>query len=250
MRAVIGAAIVASVLVGCSSAGSSDGLESQRAGGDSPTSISPSLVEASPALPPRPAFVTAPAAQAALLKAAELAQIVGDTEMRPLIEFTRPAEESTGVEPKSCAPRLLFNQAIGAVKYQAVSGNRVKGARGQIAAQLITVFVHGAQPGAVLADFILMFGYCPAQQAFSTTARDVTQHWMPTEVASEGMDRSSRFASRAGAGADRLEAPARQCYHAAVARANTTIESIVCGDGDSKAMANTVIDRIAEKLPG
>lgn len=246
MRAILGATVVlALMLAGCGSTESGNANEpTSRIAAT--TSVPPSPVGS----PAPPAFVTAPAAQAALLKATELAQIVGDTEMRPLIEFTHPWEESTGVEPKSCAPRLLFNQAIGAVKYQAVSGNRVKGARGQIAAQLVTVFVDRAQPGAVLADFILMFGYCPAQQAFSTTARDVTQHWMPTEVASEGMDRSSRIASRAGAGADRLEAPARQCYHAAVARANATIESIVCGDGDSKAMANTVIDRIAEKLPG
>lgn len=245
MRAFLGATALglAVTLVGCGTS-TTDGVTGQR------SSPAVSTIGSPPSsTPPPPAFVTAPAAHAALLKTADLAQIVGDTEMRPLAEFTHPWEPSTGVEPASCAPRLLFNQAIGANKYQAVSGNRIKGARGQIVAQLITVFVDKDRPGAVVADFVKMFGYCPAQQAFSTTDGRVTQHWMPTEVRSEGLDRSGTIASRAGAGADREEAPLRGCYHAALAKANVTVEAIVCGDGDSAGMANTVIDRIAAKFP-
>lgn len=245
MRALFGATILAMALVGCATTTTAGDTE-QRSATAVSSSAPPSTATQTPA---PPAFVTAPAARAALLKNAELAQIVDDTEMRPLAEFTHPWEPSTGVEPGGCAPRLLFNQAIGANKYQAVSGNRIKGARGQIVAQLITVFVDKDRPGAVVADFVKMFGYCPAQQAFSTTDGRVTQHWMPTEVRSEGLDRSGRTASRAGAGADREEAPLRGCYHAALARANVTVEAIVCGDGDSAGMANTVVDRIAAKFP-
>ncbi|WP_342314742.1 sensor domain-containing protein (plasmid) [Mycobacterium avium subsp. hominissuis] len=233
------------VLVGCGSSPSATNGATERstAAVESPATSTPSET---PALP---AFVTAPAAQAALLKTADLAQIVGDTDMRPLAEFTHPWELSTGVEPGSCAPRLLLNQAIAAAKYQAVSGNRIKGARGQIVAQLITVFVDKHQPGVVVADFVKMFGYCPAGQPFTTTDGRVTQHWMPTAVSSDGVDRAGMSAVRAGAGADRQEAPVRGCYHAALARSNVTVEAIVCGNGDSAGMANTVVDRIAVKLP-
>ena len=245
MRAFFGAASVALVLVGCGTA-APDEAEQQRSVASDSTSVAPS---SSSGTPSPPAFVTAPAARAALLKTADLAQIVGDTDMRPLSDFTHPWDPTTGIEPPACAQRLLFNQAVAAAKYQAVSGNRVKGSRGQVVAQLITVFVDKIQPRAVLADFINMFGYCPAQEAFSTTDGRVTQHWMPTEIVSEGMDRSGRSATRAGAGADREEPPLRGCYHAALARANVTVESIVCGDGDLASMANAVVDRIAVKLP-
>ncbi|MGH3642876.1 MAG: sensor domain-containing protein [Mycobacterium sp.] len=194
-------------------------------------------------------MVTGPAAQAALLKGVEMADIVGDADLRPLSDFTHPWEQTTGVEPTTCASRLLVNQALAATKYQAVSGNRLKGARGQVVAQLITVFVDKVQPGAVVADVVKMFGYCTARQSFSTTDGRVTQHWMPTEIVSEGMDRSGMTAGRAGAGAEREEAPVRRCYHVVQAQANVTVESIVCGDGDSASMANAVVDRIAVKLP-
>jgi hypothetical protein len=247
MRAILGgtALILAVMLVGCGTSATDGGTE-QRSTTVASASGSPS---SSPPPPPPPALVTAPVAQAALLKTAEMAQIVGDTDMRPLAEFTHPWDLTTGVEPGVCASRLLFSQAIAAIKYQAVSGNRIKGARGQIVSQLITVFVDKQRPAAVVAEFVKMFGYCPAGQTFSTTDGKVTQHWMPTDIRSEGVDRSVMIASRAGAGADREEAPLRGCYHAGLARANVTVESIVCGDGDSAGMANTVIDGIAAKLP-
>lgn len=241
LQAFRGAAAVflAVALVGCGTS-TTDGVTEQR----STAAVSPTS-----STPPPPAFVTAPAAQSALLKTAEMAQIVGDTDMRPLSEFTHPWEPTTGVEPSLCAPRLLFNQAIAAAKYQAVSGNRIKGKRGQIVGQLVTVFVDKARPRVVVAGFFNAFGYCNAGQPFTTSVGDVTQHWMPTAVMSEGLDRSGRTASRAGAGADRQEEPLRNCYHATLAKANVTVESIVCGDGDSVGMANTVIDRIAAKFP-
>ncbi|CAN5470632.1 hypothetical protein BH09ACT8_BH09ACT8_55540 [soil metagenome] len=245
LRAFLGATALglAVTLVGCGTSTTGAITEQRSTPAVSTIATPPSST------PPPPAFVTAPAAQAALLKTADLAQIVEDTEMRPLAEFTHPWDLTTGVEPGVCASRLLFSQAIAAIKYQAVSGNRIKGARGQIVAQLITVFVDKRRPEAVVAEFVKMFGYCPAGQSFSTTDGRVTQHWMPTEIRSEGVDRSVMSASRAGGGADREEAPLRGCYHAALAKANVTVESIVCGDGDSAGMANTVIDRIAAKFP-
>lgn len=246
MRASFVAMVLVVVLAGCGTTTSDDADRQGSGAGDSTAAGTPS---SSGEVASPPVLVTAPAAQDALLKSAELAQIVGDTEMRPLKDYTHPSESSKGVEPGSCAPRLLFNEAVAAAKYQSVSGNNSKGARGQTAAQLITVFVDQAQPRAVVAALSRMFGYCPAGQPFSTTVGDITQHWMPTAVTNEGMDRWGTTASRAGAGADRQDASSRHCYHAALARANVTVESIVCGDGDSASMANAVIDRIASKLP-
>jgi hypothetical protein len=71
---------------------------------------------------------------------------------------------------------------------------------------------------------------------------------MPGPVTSDASSPISD-ATRAGAGAQRQEAPPRSCYHATAARANVVVESVVCGDGDSEGQANLIIDRIAAKFP-
>ncbi|ORA81346.1 hypothetical protein BST28_07355 [Mycolicibacter kumamotonensis] len=100
----------------------------------------------------------------------------------------------------------------------------------------------------MVGDFSRMLGYCDAGQPFTTTSGTVTQHWTPTAVTTDATDPLST-ATRVGAGATRQEPPARSCYHAALARANVTVESIVCGDTDSAAAANQLVDRISAKLP-
>jgi hypothetical protein len=93
-----------------------------------------------------------------------------------------------------------------------------------------------------------MLGYCAEGESFSTTAGDVTQHWIAGPAASDALGPVSG-ATRAGRGARRQEAPPRNCYHAVAVRANVVVESVVCGDGDSTGQASEVVDRITAKLP-
>jgi hypothetical protein len=239
MRAGIGLLGVALIVLGCS-----DGT-----GGTTPPAQSTeSAPSATSSAPPTAALVAASAANEALLKRSELGEIIGDTDLRQVQRHTKPWQGSAGVDPRACAPRVVFNEAVAASGYQLAVGDTNRGARGQIAQQLITVFDNRDQPAKVVGDLARMFGYCAAGEPFSTTSGDVTQHWMPGPVTSDATGPLSD-ATRAGAGAQRQEAPPRNCYHATVARANVVVESVVCGDGDSEGRANVIIDRIAAKFP-
>jgi hypothetical protein len=246
VRAVIAWLSVGMIVAGCSSDKADGGAQSAPAP-SATTSTSTSSTPTSTS-PPVPQLVTAVAARDALLKRAELGEIIGDTDVRQLNQYTRPWASSEGVEPPDCAPRLLFNQAVAAVNYQSAIGDNNRGAAGRTAAQLITVFDNRDQPAKVVGDFARMFGYCANQEVFSTTSGDVTQHWTAGPPTSDATDPLSD-ATRAGGGAQRQEAPPRNCYHAAVARANTVVESLACGDGDAAAQANEIVNRITAKLP-
>jgi hypothetical protein len=230
------------LLVGLLILGCSDGT----GGGTPPAQSTESSLTSS--APPAPALVAASAAKPALLKRSELGEIIGDTDLRQVQSHTKPWQSGDGADPRDCAPRLLFNEAVAAYGYQLAVGDTNRGARGQIAQQLVTVFDNRDQPAKVVGDLARMFGYCAAGAPFSTTVGDVTQHWTPGPVTSDATGPLSD-ATRAGAGAQRLEAPPRTCYHATMARANVVVESVVCGDGDSEGQANLIIDRIAAKFP-
>ena len=197
---------------------------------------------------PAARLVSTAAAREALLKRSEMGEIIGDTELRQDKSYTTPSESGEGVQPRDCAPRLLFNEAAAAAGYQAAVGDTNRGARGQSAAQLITVFVDREQPARVVGDLGRMLGYCAEGESFSTTAGDVTQQWTAGRAASDALGPVSD-ATRAGGGAQRQQAPPRSCYHAVMLRANVVVESVVCGDGDSIAQASEIVDRITARLP-
>jgi hypothetical protein len=160
--------------------------------------------------PPAPRLVSAAAAGAALLKRTELGEIIGDTDLRQVKSYTKPSESGEGVQPRDCAPRLLFSEAVAAAGYQAAVGASSRGARGQSAAQLITVFTDREQPARVVGDLGRMVGYCAEGESFSTTAGDATQQWIAGPAASDALGPVSG-ATRAGGGAQRQEAPPRNC---------------------------------------
>ncbi|MFN6546044.1 sensor domain-containing protein [Mycolicibacterium nivoides] len=255
MRAVVGLLGAVLLLAGCSTSVDRATDESSR---DATTS-------AAAQTPPPAAPGTADpveAARAALLPPGELGEIIGDTDVQQTATFTQPGQASAGIEPRDCAARLLFQEAVGADGYQAVIGDNNRGARGQSAAQLIQVFPETSpvwpQPGRqalrVAGNTVRMINdeQCREGVVFTTTAKDVTQHWTAGPVTAENPEAlpdPRRDTARGGGGVQRVEAPARNCYHAVLARGRTVVESIVCGDGDSQAQANQVIDRIAAKLP-
>lgn len=152
------------------------------------------------------------------------------------------------MQPGDCAPRLLFSEAVAAAGYQAAVGDSNRGARGQSAAQLITVFTDREQPARVVGALGRMLGYCAESESFSTTAGDTTQQWIAGPADSDALGPVSG-ATRAGGGAQLQAPPPRTCYHAVGVRAKVVVESVVCGDGDSPGQATEIVDRIAAKLP-
>lgn len=249
MRAVVGLLGTVLLLAGCSQGGTVD--ESAKATTTAATQT-PAVGTADPAT----------AARAALLSPGELGEVIGDTDVQQTATFTQPGQPSAGIEPRDCAARLLFQEAVGADGYQAVAGNNNRGTRGQSAAQLIQVFPEtspvwpqaGRQALRVAGNTVRMINdeQCHEGVVFTTTAKDVTQHWTAGPVTAENPEALSdprRDTARGGGGTARQEAPARNCYHAVLTHGNAVVESIVCGDGDSQAQANQVIDRIAAELP-
>ncbi|MCW1819746.1 MULTISPECIES: sensor domain-containing protein [Mycolicibacterium] len=245
MRAAVGLLGAVLLLAGCSPG--SDGSDESV-----PTSAAQTPAPADPAS----------AARAALLSPGDLGEIVGDSDMRQTATFSQPGQPSAGIEPRDCAARLLFQEAVGADGYQAVVGDNHRGTRGQSAAQLIQVFPQtspvwrqaGRQALRVAGNTVRMINdeQCRDGVVFTIAAQDVTQHWTAGPVTAENpaaLPDPRVDTARGGGGARRQEAPARNCYHAVLARGSAVVESIVCGDGDSQAQANAVIDRIAAKLP-
>ncbi len=252
--AVLGVGLL---LAGCST--ETDGQAKQ----STPTTQE-STPAAAPSAPPTPVptVATADLARQALLKRSELGEIIGDTDVRQTGTFDKPWQVSTGVEPADCAMKLLFQESIAADGYLAVMGDQNKGARGQTAAQLIQVFPVTSKTWPVpnrqalrTASTNIQHLYdeqCREGTVFTTTAKDVTQHWTAGPVTSENpeaLDDQRQDTARGGGGAVRQEGPTRNCYHAVQARGNAVVESIVCGDGDSEAQAFKIVDQIAAKLP-
>ncbi|QNJ96563.1 sensor domain-containing protein (plasmid) [Mycolicibacterium fluoranthenivorans] len=238
VRLVMGLLGAGLLVVGCSDS----------SGDSAPAPVTDTAPAVTSTSPPAPRLVSAAAAGDALLKRTELGQIIGDTDLRQNMSYTKPWESGQGVQPGDCAPRLLFSEAVAAAGYQAAVGDSNRCARGQSAAQMITVFVDRDQPARVVGDLGRMLGYCAEGESFSTTAGDVTQQWTAGPAASDALGPVSGE-TRAGGGAQRQQAPPRNCYHAVRVRANVVVESVVCGDGDSTGQAREVVDRITAKLP-
>ncbi|MFV8141890.1 sensor domain-containing protein [Mycolicibacterium senegalense] len=265
VRVVVGVIGIGLLLAGCSTP--VDG-EAKQAPATTETSAQPSTPAAatSSELPPAaapPTVATVELARQALLKRSELANILGDTNMRQVSTYDKPWDPATGIDPPDCAAKLLFQESIASYGYLAAIGDHNQGEGGHTASQMIQVFPVTSKDWPVpnrqalrAASTIVQHIYdeqCREGTTFTTTAKDVTQHWTAGPIVSENpsaLDDQRQDTSRGGGGAVRQEGPPRSCYHAAMARANAVIESIVCGNGDSLAQANLIIDQIAAKLPG
>jgi hypothetical protein len=219
-----------------------------------------------PAAPPTPAAAPATAttpdlARTALLKRSELAEIVGDTDMRQLSTFDKPGQSAAGVEPRDCAMKLMFQESLAAYDYLAATGDQNVGAGGQLVSQLIQVFpvtnktwpVPNRQALRVASTNIqhLYDEQCREGTEFTTTAKDVTQHWTAGPVTSENpaaLDDQRQDTARGGAGIVRQEGP-RETVITQSWPAATRSSNRLCAAVDSQAQANQVIYRISAKLP-
>jgi hypothetical protein len=145
-----------------------------------------------------PATATTPdLARSALLKPSELGEIVGDTDVRQEFAFDKPEQSFSGIDPKSCVGRVLFQQSIAAYGYLSTVGDQNTGARGQSVSQLIQVFpvTTKAWPASNrlalhVASTIIQKLYdeqCCEGTAVTVTVNGSTQHWKAGPVTSENL---------------------------------------------------------------
>ncbi|MFV8142150.1 sensor domain-containing protein [Mycolicibacterium senegalense] len=256
MRLLVGACAIGLLLAGCSTA--VDGQAKKAPEVDEQPSAT-----TGPTTPPPPTASTPDLARAALLKRSELGAIVGDTDVRQELAFDKPDQSPAGIEPPQCAVRALFQQSRAAYDYLVAMGDQNTGARGQSVSQLIQVFPvtnkawrePNRHARRVASDIVVKFNHeqCREGTVATITVDGKTQHWTAGPVTSENpaaLTDTMQETTRGGAGMDRVQGGRpRSCYHSVLARANAVVESVVCGDGDSQAQANQIIDRIAAKLP-
>jgi hypothetical protein len=194
---------------------------------------------------PAPALV--PAAQAAdkLLKRSELASIVGDTDMKEVGDLTKPEYNRSGFDPQECGERLLVGQSMGygGDKMSAFVGNQARGARGQVASQVISVWVDRDQPRMTVRMTALDLDSCADNQTFTSNLADGLHHW------TSGTVTANEDTSRISTTSQRQEPPPHTCSKVMAAQANVVVESAACGDGDTLAAANQIADRILAKIP-
>lgn len=255
---VVGAFVIGLLLSGCSTAVDGQAKKAPEIDEQTTATTGP----ATSASPPPPTASTPDLAREALLKRSELAEIVGDTDMRQEASFDKPDQSAVGIEPTQCAVRALFQQSSAAYDYLAAMGNQNTGARSQSVSQLIQVFPvknkawrePNRHARRVASDIVVKFNHeqCRQGTVATVTVEGKTQHWTAGPVSSENpaaLTDTMQETTRGGAGMQRQGGKPRSCYHAVLARANAVVESVVCGDGDSQAQANQIIDRIAAKLP-
>jgi hypothetical protein len=190
-----------------------------------------------------PVPVPAPAINGKLLTRNELASIVADTGMRELDNYTTPGDQVAGIDPQECAERITVAATL---TYHddaraAMAGNTNVGDRGQLAAQVITVWQARKDATRVVPMSATEWRFCRDNQPFTVTTDGGTQHWLPGPV--------TVHATRMSSTTQRQEPPPRTCSHVMAAQANIVVESMVCGDGDSVGQADQIADRLLTKFP-
>jgi hypothetical protein len=193
---------------------------------------------------PTPTLVPTASLSSLLLKRSELGDLVGDTDMTQEQDITAPMPaEDVKLEPGECRARALPGEdGLSLPSVQGVAGNLNRGARGVGATQLVAVFTN-RNDAASSPDFALgMWKLCNDGQQFTIDTGDGgSQHWTAGPITGPK--------TRIETTDTRQEPPPRTCHHVMTAQANVVVETIVCGDGDTTAQANAIVDRILAKVP-
>jgi hypothetical protein len=189
-----------------------------------------------------PAIVPTVGIKGKLLSLTQLGAIVGDTDMRQLAAHTEPDVDTSGLDPYDCRSAMLAATSSGYYKKtrQAMIGDTDRGARGQAAAQVISVFASRDDPAEFLNSTTRNWASCLRQGAMTLTGPP-TQHWTPGQL--------EQTATRIALTITRQEPPPRTCHHVVAAQANIAVEAVVCGDGDTVTPANQIVDTLLAKFP-
>ena len=194
---------------------------------------------------PAPALVSAAQASDKLLKRSELESIVADSDMKQTVNLTKPEDDFMAFDPHECAERLLVGQGLdyGGDKMRAFVGNQARGARGQVASQVVTVWVDRDQPRLSVRMSAMNWDACADNEAFTSNLAGGVQHW------TSGTVTANEDTSRISTTSQRQEPPPHTCSKVMASQANVVVETSACGDGDTLAAANQIADRILAKVP-
>jgi hypothetical protein len=192
-----------------------------------------------------PALVPAAGISDKLLKRSELASILADTDLKEVKNYNKIDTDTLGFEPPVCAARVLAGNTFAyyGTGRVAVAGDWNRGARNQMASQLITVWENRKEPKTVVAQSGQEWTSCPQGKPFAVKGENNTQtNWVPGPVTTESETRVSSSVQR-------QELPQRACHHVIASQANIVVETIACGDGDVAAQANEIANRLLAKFP-
>jgi PknH-like protein len=185
--------------------------------------------------------VAATATKDKLLTLDELGRIVDDTNMAVKQTYSEPDSTNKPVDPSDCVYRMAMATAPaywlpGRV---AMAGDSDRGAKGNVAGQLIAVYADRSIPARVLGAAKVEWQACKADQLITIT--DGGGHWVADTMAVES--------TRIGTTLTRRERPPRTCRHVMATQANVVIETWVCGGGNTTDQANAIADKILAKVP-
>jgi hypothetical protein len=193
---------------------------------------------------PTPTLVPTASLSSLLLKRSELGDIVGDTDMTQQQEINSPMPaEAVHLDPFDCRARALpAEEGLDLPSVQGIAGNVNRGARGMGVTQVVGVFTN-RKDAADSPTFVLgTWKVCKDGQVYTIdTGNGGSQHWTAGPITGSN--------TRIETTATRQEPPPRTCHHIVTVQANVEVETIVCGDGDTTAQANMVVDRILAKVP-
>jgi hypothetical protein len=188
--------------------------------------------------------VPATAITGKLLTRNELADIIGDTDLKETATYTKPAYISEGIESPDCAQRLLVNNTFSYYgdDRAAMDGNSNTGASGKVAAQVVSIWATAKSAKQMVSISGEYWGICKDGQPFTVTIDNGTQQWTAGPVAVTDLRITSTV--------QRQQPTPRTCSHVMARQVNVVVETSVCaGDGDTTGQANQIADKILAKFP-
>lgn len=180
-----------------------------------------------------------------LLSIPEIEGITGDTGMNNPIVISEPGRSDVGIVPMDCTPIGLPGRAFSIDFHRTgYAGEANRGTGGTSVGQLVATFDSESEADEAVESEKRSWERCPEGVEYTSLGQgaDQIRHWVRGPVESTP--------DRITVATTRQESPRRTCFHAVAAKSNATVESIVCGGGDTTAQANRIADQILAKIPG
>lgn len=196
--------------------------------------------------PTGPPIVPAASIKGKLLKRSELGDIVGDTNLVAVADYTDPDRNADAFDPTDCGYRFLAGSSVGytARSRLAMYGDGNRGARGTLATQVIVAFPDDEGSQRFMETTTDGWLRCPDDAPFTVTDPGATAT-VQTWVADEPLITPTRIATTL----TRRGGSTRTCSHVVAVVFNVAVEGSACGDGDTAGQAGAIADRILAKLP-
>lgn len=208
------------------------------AAGPRPSTVAP--------VPTGPPIVPAASIKGKLLKRSDLGDIVGDTNLVAVANYTDPDRNADAFDPVNCGDRFLAASSVGynAPGRMAMYGDGNRGSRGMLASQVIVAFPDVERSQQFMETTTDGWLRCPNDAPFTITdpgSAATVQTW----IADVPLITPTRIATTL----TRQGGPPRTCSHVIAIVSNVAVEGAACGDGDTAAQAGNITDRILAELP-